>query len=191
MQSPSNITFSNAAGAVCQQDEPAAYAQLPLLPPAADAADAPTRYGSNTSTATVFDQLAPGSDTPGDPLVAPLLGELEETTTPELEQIGYSSQDFFSGSQQSAGAAAGASKGRGAAAAAAGAGPSSSRGGGVVCEEVTAKQMMFPIFRPKAQRKCVILIRHGESGKGRAAMTCGFQKWAPYAAAVLNITYSM
>lgn len=161
MQSPSNVTFSNAAGAVCQQEKPAADAQLPLIPPA-DAADVPSRYGSNTSTTTAFDQLAPGSDTPGDALTAPLLGDLEETTTPELEQIGYSSQDFFSNSQHSAGAAGG-SKGRGAAAA--GAGPLRSRGVGVVCEEVTAKQMMFPIFRPKAQRKCVILIRHGESGK--------------------------
>eukprot|EP00878_Enallax_costatus_P023466 GHUV01024961.1.p1 GENE.GHUV01024961.1~~GHUV01024961.1.p1 ORF type:complete len:592 (+),score=201.36 GHUV01024961.1:824-2599(+) len=159
MQSPSNVTFSNAAGAVCQQ-EAQADTHIPLVP-IADPAAGPSRYGSNSSTTTAFDRLgSAGGSTPGDALAAPLLEDLEETTTPELEQIGYSSQDFFSASQQSAGAAAGAGKPRGAAPAAIL--PSTSKSG-VVCEEVTAKPMLFPIFRPKAQRKCVILIRHGES----------------------------
>lgn len=160
MASPSNVTFSNATGAVCQQEDPAADQHLPLVP-AIEPATGPSRHGSNSSTTTAFDQLEHCKCTPGDALTAPVLDDFEETTTPELEQIGYSSQDFFGSSQQSAGAGA-ASKGRAAAAAAAG--QAASRGAGAVCEEVTAKQMMFPIFRPKTQRKCVILIRHGESG---------------------------
>lgn len=161
MQSPSNVTFSNAAGAVCQQDDQA-DAQVPLVP-IADPAAGPSRYGSNSSTTTAFDRLGSAEGgTPGDALAAPLLDDLEETTTPELEQIGYSSQDFFTGSQRSAGAAAGPSNAK--SAAPGGVLPSTSKPG-VVCEEVTTKQMLFPIFRPKAQRKCVILIRHGESGK--------------------------
>jgi hypothetical protein len=32
-------------------------------------------------------------------------------------------------------------------------------------EEVTTKQVLFPIFRPKSTRKCVILVRHGESSE--------------------------
>ena len=144
---------------------------------------------------------AGGSTTPGDGLglLLPLGPELEETTTPELEQIGMASQEGGIQQQQqqqqlmlpavagaaAAGAAGGSSGGgrvagllpgsRGAAAAAAGGGngagglPGSSgrgsRGAGVVCEEVTTKQTLFPIFRPKSQRKCLILVRHGESSE--------------------------
>jgi hypothetical protein len=127
---------------------------------------------------------------------------MEETATPELEQVGLllASQELpgggsqqqqplvvmavvMTGGQQAAAAAAGGGgrssaqqqQQRQAAAAAAAAaaggsgrgggapGGSSARGAGVVCEEVTTKQVLFPIFRPKSQRKCVILVRHGES----------------------------
>lgn len=118
---------------------------------------------------------AGGSVTPGDGLGL-FIADLEETTTPELELIGImASQE--GGSQQLAGAAAAAAAGGGgagssrAARAAGGAGGGGSsagraaRGPGVVCEEVTAKQMLFPVFRPLSTRKCVILVRHGESSE--------------------------
>lgn len=135
-----------------------------------------------------------GSATPADGLLG-LLPVLEETTTPELEQIGIvpsqeggSQQNLLLllGSGAAAAAAAGGGSGSralaaagggrggarggsgGAAAAAAGGGGSSGRGArgpGVVCEEVTAKQMLFPVFRPRTERKCVILVRHGESSE--------------------------
>jgi hypothetical protein len=93
------------------------------------------------------------------------------------------------GSQQLAGAAAAAAAGGGgagssrAARAAGGAGGGgtsagrAARGPGVVCEEVTAKQMLFPVFRPLSTRKCVILVRHGESselglGRKRGRSAC-------------------
>jgi hypothetical protein len=99
--------------------------------------------------------------------LALLLGDddlLEETTTPELEQVGIGGSQEPGGSQLSAGlgALAGGSRSRGAAAAAAGAGGGR---GSVVLEEVTTKQVLFPIFRPKSCRKCVILVRHGESSE--------------------------
>lgn len=123
-----------------------------------------------------------GSTTPGDGLGMMLHGgpDLEETTTPELEQIGIvPSQEGGSQQQHLLGSAPGA-----AAAAAAGgfgsrahvasagrgrgdgsSGGRGSRGPGVVCEEVTTKQMLFPVFRPLKERKCVILVRHGESSE--------------------------
>ncbi|KAI8473038.1 MAG: hypothetical protein J3K34DRAFT_519225 [Monoraphidium minutum] len=60
----------------------------------------------------------------------------EETTTPELECLGAASQDPL----QSSGAG--------------------SRGGE---QEATTSQALFPIFRPRNQRKCILLVRHGES----------------------------
>jgi hypothetical protein len=125
-----------------------------------------------------------GSTTPGDGLGLLLHGgaDLEETTTPELEQIGIlASQECGSQQQQLLSSAPGAA----AAAAAAGGfgsragianlsrgrggsgerGSRGLRGPGVVCEEVTAKQMLFPVFRPLKERKCVILVRHGESSE--------------------------
>jgi membrane protein involved in colicin uptake len=99
-----------------------------------------------------------------------LLGDdelLEETTTPELEQVGIGGSQDPGGSQLSAGpgALAGGSRSRGAAAAAAAAGAAGGSRGSVVLEEVTTKQVLFPIFRPKSCRKCVILVRHGESSE--------------------------
>jgi hypothetical protein len=94
---------------------------------------------------------------------------LEETTTPELEQVGIGGSQEPGGSQLSAGLAglASGSRSRGAAAAAAGAAGGAGGGsrGSVVLEEVTTKQVLFPIFRPKSCRKCVILVRHGESSE--------------------------
>jgi hypothetical protein len=83
-------------------------------------------------------------------------------------------------SRAAAGAAAaagraGARGGIGGAAAAGDMGAGSSgrgRGPGVVCEEVTAKQMLFPVFRPLKERKCVILVRHGESSESRGSPLC-------------------
>jgi hypothetical protein len=114
------------------------------------------------------------SVTPGEGL-ALLLGDdelLEETTTPELEQVGIGGSQEPGGSQLSAslGALAGGSRSRGAAASAAG-GAGGGRGS-VVLEEVTTKQVLFPIFRPKSCRKCVILVRHGESSEYATLGNC-------------------
>jgi hypothetical protein len=129
-----------------------------------------------------------GSTTPGDGLGLLLHGgpDLEETTTPELEQIGIlasqecgSQQQRLLGSAPGAAAAAAAAaggfgsragvasagRGRGGGGAPGSSGGRGSRGPGVVCEEVTAKQMLFPVFRPLKERKCVILVRHGESSE--------------------------
>lgn len=135
---------------------------------------APTAAGQAAGSAAA---AGSGSTTPGDGLGLLLHGgpDLEETTTPELEQIGIvPSQE--GGSQQpppsaAAAAAAGVGGGRAPGASAGrGRGGGSSggrgtRGPGVVCEEVTAKQMLFPIFRPRQERKCIILVRHGESSE--------------------------
>ncbi|WIA15838.1 hypothetical protein OEZ85_012593 [Tetradesmus obliquus] len=139
----------------------------------------PSRFGSNSSSQSAV-RLAGlprcgslgglASVTPGDGL-ALLLGEdelLEETTTPELEQVGIGGSQEPGGSQLSAGLAGlgGGSRRAAAAAAAAGGGAAAGAGGSrgsVVLEEVTTKQVLFPIFRPKSYRKCVILVRHGES----------------------------
>jgi hypothetical protein len=136
-----------------------------------------------------------GSTTPGDGLGLLLRGgpDLEETTTPELEQIGIvpsqegGSQHQLLGSGPGAVAVAAAaaggvggsrahagSTGRGRGGGAPGSsGGRGARGPGVVCEEVTAKQMLFPVFRPLKERKCVILVRHGESSEWRAAACLG------------------
>jgi hypothetical protein len=110
------------------------------------------------------------SCTPGEGLGL-LLGDdelLEETTTPELEQVGIGGSQEPGGSQLGAGLGLGGGSRRAAAAAAA-AGPGGGGGsrGSVVLEEVTTKQVLFPIFRPKSCRKCVILVRHGESSEWR------------------------
>lgn len=153
------------------------------------------------SQLTAPDALAPGaaagthgtgSTTPGDGLGLLLHAgpDLEETTTPELEQIGIvpsqegGSQHQLLGSGPGAAVAAAAAAGGGSGsrvhAASTGRGRGSAAGGvpggsggrgarrpGVVCEEVTAKQMLFPVFRPLKERKCVILVRHGESSEWR------------------------
>jgi hypothetical protein len=161
-----------AAGDVCQlssqqQLQPQTDSQMTAPREGAPAAGAGARRGSIT---------------PGEGLGLLLAGEpdLEDTTTPELEQIGIvPSQEGGSQQQLLLGpAAAAAAGGRGARApmprsggrgGGRGFGPSSggrgSRGPGVVCEEVTAKQMLFPVFRPLKERKCVILVRHGESSE--------------------------
>ncbi|KAF8059373.1 PMA1 [Scenedesmus sp. PABB004] len=137
--------------------------------PARGEAAGPSRFASGGSSHTGFALAAAASATPGESLAA-LLGEreLEETATPELEQIGIGSQDP-GGSQPSAArrAAAGGAGAAHAAAGAAGRSGGGAGGSGVVCEEVTAKQVLFPIFRPKSCRKCVILVRHGESTYNR------------------------
>lgn len=64
----------------------------------------------------------------------------EETTTPELECLGVASQE-----------------------------PPASGGGGRGCEqEAQGAQALFPIFRPRNQRKCILLVRHGESSEWAA-----------------------
>lgn len=64
----------------------------------------------------------------------------EETTTPELECLGAASQD-----------------------------PPQSGAGGTRSgeQEATTAQALFPIFRPRNQRKCILLVRHGESSASR------------------------
>jgi hypothetical protein len=100
--------------------------------------------------------------------------ELEETATPELEPVGLCSQELPGWSQEMTGrrdqgggrATGGAAVARGTASGHRDAARRPVGDAGAVCEEeVTAKQALFPIFRPKSSRKCVILVRHGESGE--------------------------
>jgi hypothetical protein len=147
--------------------------QQQQLPPQTDSQMTAPREGAPAAVAVA----RRGSITPGEGLGLLLTGgpDLEDTTTPELEQIGIvASQEGGSQQQLLLGpAAAAAAGGSGARAplprSGGGVGPSSggpgSRGPGVVCEEVTAKQMLFPVFRPLKERKCVILVRHGESSE--------------------------
>ena len=68
----------------------------------------------------------------------------EETTTPELECLGHASQEPLH---------------------------SGRCGGSGGDQEATTAQALFPIFRPRNQRKCILLVRHGESSEwgGRPA----------------------
>jgi hypothetical protein len=79
----------------------------------------------------------------------------EETTTPELECLGAASQE----PPHSA-------RGGGGAGGVQGGGGGGHGGGASVCEqEATTAQALFPIFRPRNQRKCIVLVRHGESSE--------------------------
>ena len=86
-----------------------------------------------------------------DDLTGPLgLGPaMEETTTPELELVGCYSQE-----PSTSGLKAGGGK----------------EGPGAAVEqefEASTRLTLFPIFRPKCKRKCLVLVRHGESSKWR------------------------
>jgi hypothetical protein len=157
---------------MASQHSAAADASLGAAVAAAGLGPGPSRFGSNSSSQSLvglaglhrsgsLNGLA--SVTPGEGLALLLRDDelLEETTTPELEQVGVSGSQEPGGSQLSAGLGLGGGSRRAGAGGAAGGG---SRGS-VVLEEVTTKQALFPIFRPKSCRKCVILVRHGESSE--------------------------
>jgi hypothetical protein len=72
----------------------------------------------------------------------------EETTTPELECVGAASQDALHS------------------------GGLFGRGGE---QEATTAQALFPIFRPRNQRKCIVLVRHGESSEPTSP-----RAWVPH-----------